>query len=428
MMQQQPPSPIPIQLPRKRRWYNDKDLFWHGFIRSNYVTAFTDWFMGLAGKLAEFVLYLTVLYSGAELYPGVNLPAGLNLSVFLLQLGALDVGGIGLNKLAKQARADGNMEGAAQAEHLSRWLIRIMIAGIVTVSAEQVISRLALVQAARPAIQIVQAAVELVLVIARSICAVLYGKVIHALKPGEQAPLAPPVLEVEQTLIDLATRLDTDLSTIRVDTKRQIDTLAQQLDKVSARHLSPELAAVNRQVDTLTARLSQLVQQLDSLDTRLTHLEVYQGEQWTHLEQSIQATLREMRQTGRYPVSRQGRLSMDQRNVQEHGTRLDSQRIENGLDTETTQEMLSRQGSPTGKIIRLSRREKSSAKQPLMTERILEFIRTNHREPSLAEIQSWGCAKQTAVNSREAARALLQREAQQAEQQKTGNEQVGNDQ
>lgn len=45
-----------------------------------------------------------------------------------------------------------------------------------------------------------------------------------------------------------------------------------------------------------------------------------------------------------------------------------------------------------------------------MTERILEFIHINHREPSLGEIQSWGCARQTAVNSREAARAILRRE------------------
>lgn len=80
------------------------------------------------------------------------------------------------------------------------------------------------------------------------------------------------------------------------------------------------------------------------------------------------------------------------------------------LDTQERRDPLSRQGSPTGKIIPLSRHGKSPSKQSHMTERILEFIRINHREPSLGEIQSWGCARQTAVNSREAARTILRRE------------------
>ena len=72
----------------QRHWYNDKELFLHGLVRSNYVTAITDWFMGLAGKLTELVLYGTILYSCAQLYPGVDLPTGLSLAVFLVQMGA----------------------------------------------------------------------------------------------------------------------------------------------------------------------------------------------------------------------------------------------------------------------------------------------------------------------------------------------------
>src|SRR5260221_1350585 len=81
------------------RWWNDKGLFAYHFARSNYITAFTDWFMGLAGKLTELVLYATVLYSCAQLYPDVQLPAGLSLAVFLIQMGALDIGGLSLAKL-----------------------------------------------------------------------------------------------------------------------------------------------------------------------------------------------------------------------------------------------------------------------------------------------------------------------------------------
>ena len=39
------------------RWWNDRTLFLYHFVRSNYITAITDWFMGLAGKLTELVLY-----------------------------------------------------------------------------------------------------------------------------------------------------------------------------------------------------------------------------------------------------------------------------------------------------------------------------------------------------------------------------------
>jgi hypothetical protein len=239
MMQPQPPSPT--KPPKRRRWYNDPDLFWQGFLRSNYVTAFTDWFMGLAGKLAEVVLYVTVLYSGAELYPGVALPAGLNLSMFLLQMGALDIGGIGLGKLARQARDDGNREGADKAERLSQWLIRIMIASIVTVSAEQVLSRLPGAQAIQPAIQVVQAIVELVLAVARAICAVLYGKVVHALKPKEHTP----GLHAQQD-----------------DLREQVTLLQQQHQNLQA-HLHTthlHLADLQQAVQTINLHLADLQQ------------------------------------------------------------------------------------------------------------------------------------------------------------------------
>jgi hypothetical protein len=155
-----------------RHWYNDRELFLHGLVRSNYVTAFTDWFMGLAGKLTELVLYGTILYSCAQLYPGVDLPNGLSLAVFLIQMGALDIGGLSLAKLARQAREDGNAVSARQAETLSRWLIGIMLTGVVTVGVEHVV--------AIPGQ--VQISVEIVLVVARSICSVLYGRVVHLLK------------------------------------------------------------------------------------------------------------------------------------------------------------------------------------------------------------------------------------------------------
>ena len=85
------------------------------------------------------MLILTTLYTGAELLTGVLLPEPLNNGVFVVQMLALDVGGMGLAKLAMQARDQGNNAGARQAENLSRWLIRIVIASLVTVALEQAI-------------------------------------------------------------------------------------------------------------------------------------------------------------------------------------------------------------------------------------------------------------------------------------------------
>src|SRR6266571_8046810 len=148
----------------QRHWYNDRELFLHGLVRSNYVTAITDWFMGLAGKLTELVLYGTILYSCAQLYPGVDLPTGLSLAVFLIQMGALDIGGLSLAKLARQAREDGNTAGATNAERLSKWLIGIMLVGVVTVGLEHALP------VALPSWVITS--VDVLLVVARSICAV----------------------------------------------------------------------------------------------------------------------------------------------------------------------------------------------------------------------------------------------------------------
>lgn len=224
---------------------------WYHFVRSNYITWFTDWLMTLASKCTEVVLYVTVLYSCAELYPGVKLPDGLTLALFIIQMGALDIGGIGLSKMARQARADHNEEGAHKAEILSRWLISIMIASLVTASLTLAISQIPGFQKdqnAQTAIQIVQTAISLVLVVARAVCAVLYGKIIHALKsetpdtllvPTKQADLeailAASVTPLFQQVADLANTVQL-LSVSTEKRFRQIESTFQLSIETALRH------------------------------------------------------------------------------------------------------------------------------------------------------------------------------------------------
>src|SRR5258708_3056506 len=88
---------VPSKYPR---W----EAFKRSFKQSNYITDFWNWFMTLMSKAAEMVLFGTVLYSGYQLLPGVShVPATIDAAVFVIQQGALDIGGMGLLKLAKRA-------------------------------------------------------------------------------------------------------------------------------------------------------------------------------------------------------------------------------------------------------------------------------------------------------------------------------------
>jgi hypothetical protein len=123
-----------------QRWYQDPNAIYRGLAKSLWISAFTTWFMNLAGRAVEIVLYATVLYSCAQLYPHIHLPDSLNLTVFLVQMGALDVGGLALSRMARQAAEEENMAGATNARRLSIGLIAIMLVGVAIVGIEQVIS------------------------------------------------------------------------------------------------------------------------------------------------------------------------------------------------------------------------------------------------------------------------------------------------
>lgn len=248
---------------QQRHWYNDRELFLHGLVRSNYVTAITDWFMGFAGKWAELVLYTTVLYSCAELYPGVHLPAGLSLAVFLVQLGALDIGGLSLAKLAKQAREDGNAAGAINAEGLSKWLIGIMLVGVVTVGLEHALP------VTLPAW--ILTSVNVLLVVARSICAVLYGRVVHDLKQEmvRMIPVADAQAIFTEHLSELSAAMERTLATRIAESEQRITerwsetfqslerTVTERIERTSTSHQDlPALA----ELATLPAQLERQAQ------------------------------------------------------------------------------------------------------------------------------------------------------------------------
>jgi hypothetical protein len=260
----------------QKRWYNDRELFLHGLVRSNYVTAITDWFMGFAGKWAELVLYGTVLYSCAELYPGVHLPAGLSLAVFLIQLGALDIGGLSLAKLARQARADGNAAGATNAETLSKWLIGIMLVGVVVVGLEHALPV--------PLPGWIITSIDVLLVVARSICAVLYGRVVHDLKQEmvRMMPVADAQATFTEHLSELSATMERTLAARIAETEQRMSerwsetvqslerTVTERIERTSADHQAmPDLselatlpAQLERQAQAAQAQMRTMIQEM----------------------------------------------------------------------------------------------------------------------------------------------------------------------
>jgi hypothetical protein len=159
------------------RWYNDRTLFLYHFSRSNYVTTSWNWFMMFAGKMAEPFLFASVLYSGYELLPGVPQPGAMvDAGVFIAQQVTLDIGGMGLMKIAQQE----NQGKDSFAYRVGCILIGLMIANVVLSMMKKLI----------PHFGPVAAVVEGVLLIARAIMAVVYGYAIHSLRKEEREPEA----------------------------------------------------------------------------------------------------------------------------------------------------------------------------------------------------------------------------------------------
>jgi hypothetical protein len=143
--------------------------------QSNYITSAWTWFMIFAGKAAEPVLVLSVLYASVKLLPRVHFPPQFDIVVFIAQFVALDIGGLSLNKLADQAMKDGNEEGAKHARRLSIALVVILLAGVILAGVDQIVKLDSQIETL----------IDTILFIARAVMAVLYSRVIHSLRNDE---------------------------------------------------------------------------------------------------------------------------------------------------------------------------------------------------------------------------------------------------
>lgn len=397
-------------------WWNDKGVFLYHFVRSNYVTAIWNWFMGLVGKSAEGVLTITVVYSMVKLLSGIPIPPPLDLGMFIAQSLALDIGGLSLSKLAQQARKDGNEEGAKKAEAVSAWLIRIMIAGLIVTAVGHVFTL-------PPTVLL---AIETILLVARSIMAIQYAHVIHALKNDEEIGL-PTVkqkqeldtrlADLEQKQLDTLTRLDTltqQITTLSTSWQQALDTRFSEVDALST-GLS---TGMQQALDGLTSRLSGVDQHMLALDGALAEI----GPRLDRLDHGINAHRNRLDMVSNQ-VGSLGSLTQEVQSLKAQATRQEPAKKSTQQSKESTVstaphlhvvkqslpvDTQTRLDTPPSKVdaSEVSSGNTGELDIPTRQAQVLAFIgdyaqQSSGKEPSISEIiTAIGCARQTAVDGR----------------------------
>src|SRR5215469_17934683 len=231
-------------LPRRPRWEAIK----RSFTQSNYITDFWNWLMTLMSKAAELVLFGSVLYSGYQLLPNIiHAPAQVDAVVFVIQQAALDIGGMGLLKLAKRA----GLPKDSFPMRVGVILVVLMILNVVLASLKQTVPLIP------PGVFI---GIETILLIARAIMAVLFGYAIHALREeyGESTITVKDANELQQRLGEFTT----ELTRVQQDCYRHIE---QQVHLLNARHVT----TLRQEMETTMA--SSLTDHIETLlQERLT--------------------------------------------------------------------------------------------------------------------------------------------------------------
>jgi len=233
-----------IQPPQAMNWQERlKDSSW--------VTIGWEWLQVLPGRSVDFVLWTTMIFSCYQLIPGApQAPAGVSTFMFILQFIALDIGGLGLNRLAQQ-------------QGLPRWAYARVVAYILIGITLVTISYAGIEHAVTVPLE-VTGWIEAMLVIARSIMTVLYGQAIHSLKAQEQS-MRDHLAELEEQVTLQQEQLESG--------QQEVSSLRVQLNTLQQRAFSGQqhLSTVQQEVDTLRVQLnteqgkvSSLQEQLDS--------------------------------------------------------------------------------------------------------------------------------------------------------------------
>jgi len=237
---------------------------------SSWVTIAWDWFQTLLGRAVEGILWVTMVFSCYQLIPfAPQAPVGVSTFMFILQFIGLDVGGIGLNKLA-------------QSQGLYKWsyvrVVSYILIGITLVTVAYAgIERAVTIDASTTF------GIEVVLVVARSIMTVLYGQAIHSLKQHTRN-MRSLVEELQATIDRMSEELRATIATQRQELQSTKAMSETALRSMRATHEQEQRATVgsyqahiDQLQDALRAMQSTYEQGLQSTamgyETRIESLE-----------------------------------------------------------------------------------------------------------------------------------------------------------
>ncbi len=95
--------------------------------RAEIITDSWEVTKSYAGRLAEWVLFLCMIFCIVEILPGVTFPVWASNVVLGVQAVMLDIGGFALSSMADHARANGDEQAASKADKTGKFLIGIVI-------------------------------------------------------------------------------------------------------------------------------------------------------------------------------------------------------------------------------------------------------------------------------------------------------------
>jgi len=219
---------------------------------SLWITIAWEWLQKLLGRAVDSVLWVTMVFAGYQLIPGAPQPwTAVSIFMFVSQFVALDIGGLGLNQLARQ-------QGKGQwsyARVVAYCLIGITLITITYSGIEHAVPHLDAQ---------VTTWMEVILVVARSVMTVLYGQAIHTLKAVEHEK-QNKVAELEQEVSNLTVQLENEqrvVSSLRVQLNNTVSSAMAEVDsEVSS--LRVQLDSVTAEVDSERQKVSSLMAEMD---------------------------------------------------------------------------------------------------------------------------------------------------------------------
>jgi hypothetical protein len=247
------------QASKHPRW----EAWKRSFKESNYITDFWTWLLTLLSKSAELVLFGSILYSSYQLVPGVPpVPPAIDAFLFLVQQAALDIGGMGLLKLAKRA-------GLAKESFPMRVGVTLVVLMVLNVVLASVKHALPMVPDG------VFVVIETILLIARAVMAVLFGHAIHALREeyGESTLTIKDANELQQRMEALSTELaqsfNRQVQQVEMQLQLRMTETVQYMESDFQRRFNEAVLPLQHDVQSSAETLSIVPE----LKERLTHIE-----------------------------------------------------------------------------------------------------------------------------------------------------------